>query len=48
MSIPRRQLTIYEINTWVWLSDLRLELKDHGRPLARYHRAEWEAREERL
>ncbi len=27
MSVPTRQLTIYEINTWVWLSDLSRKFK---------------------
>ena len=42
MSIPRRQLTIYEINTWVWLSDLRRKLKTTV-DLSSVPPAEWEA-----
>ena len=42
MSIPNRQLTIYEINTWVWLSDL---IEKSGGPvnLGSVPPAEWDA-----
>jgi hypothetical protein len=42
VSVPNRQLTIYEINTWVWLSDL---IKKSGGPvtLGSVPSAEWDA-----
>ncbi len=42
MSVPNRQLTIYEINTWVWLSGL---IKRSGCPLdlGSVPSAEWDA-----
>ena len=42
MSAPSRQLTIYEINTWVWLTDL--SRKSNGAvDLSSVPPAEWDA-----
>ncbi len=42
MSVPTRQLTIYEINTWVWLSDL-CRKSNASVDLASVPPAEWDA-----
>src|ERR1700751_4012073 len=41
-TVWRRNPSVYEINTWVWLSDLR---EKHGRPLdlSSVPSAEWDA-----
>jgi hypothetical protein len=42
VSVPNRQLTVYEINTWVWLSDL-IKKTDGPVDLGSVPSAEWDA-----